>query len=499
MMEPPPLEPGFGPGPQLPSNVECEAMVIGGMMIANAMIPAVMERVTAEDFYEPLYGRIFDTIAKLHARGVGDGGINAVTLRPIFEHDKDMQDLGGPAYLAELSGNSAVLVGLLEFASQVSDLAARRRMIEAAQNAIDALMAPSADEETLEHQAAQLADQLSQASSRQGSVKPRTAEAMIRMARERAARDDAETFGATCKTISDFNKLFGPVEPGTLIYLAGRPGMGKTVVGISSGWGYASAGHPTEYFHWEMTPEQLAMRVASDIGFSMGLKINHSDLRAGRMQSRDLRALDEIGDKVAALPFRTFSMAGRSIAQLEARIAQSCSYWERKGRKLEMVFVDYMQLIDAYDDRGRRIENAVEKVNAVSRRLRRICDKYNVGMIALSQLSRAVESRPDKRPMMADLRDSGQLEQDADGVLLLYREEYYLKRSAPKKGEKGHNGKDLYEDWLIEFEACRGKIDLILGKWRHGEDRTRTAKFYGEHYAVRGGDHYPEDQMDDLL
>lgn len=474
------------------ANEEAEAALLGALMIDNRLIPAAAEKLTPGDFYATLHERMFGAILRLHA--AGKEHINPITLKPIFENDPEIRLVGGVGYLATLTGSAAALVGALSFADQIAELAARRRLAESLEQTIERLQDGSVELD-LEELAGQVQQSVGEALERQEPVKPASAADMVDIVIDRAARvqDEGARVGATCRSITDLNKLFGVFEPGTLIIGAGRPGMGKTVLGLSAAWGFAANGHPTEYFHAEMTREQLAMRLTADVSHGMGSPVPHKSIRLGDLSIIQRRDLEQVREKVRQLPFRTTPIPDASVAQLDAKIARSCQRWERQGRKLEVVVVDYLQLLQAHDARGRLIDRDTERVNAVSSALRRITSKYGIVMIALSQLSRAVEARADRRPQMSDLRDSGRLEQDADGVLLLYREEVYLEKDEPKQGTKEH------EAWEIDLAAARGRVDLILGKWRHGMGRTRQAKFFGDFYAIRGGDFYPEDQQDLLL
>lgn len=482
---------GQDSAPKPIANIEAEAALLGALMIDNRLIPDISERVAADDFLEDVHARVFRTIVRMHARGVEK--IDPITLKPIFDNDPVMAELGGPAYLAQLTGNSAALIGARDFADQIAELAGRRRMLESVEIATEKLR--SDFDASLDDVAGELEQAFANATERATVVKPATAADMVDIVIDRSERlkGGEAAIGATCRSISDLNKLFDVFEPGTMLLVAARPGMGKTALGLSAAWGFAVNGHPTEYYHAEMTREQLAMRLTSDISHGMGMPVKHRDIRSGKLTPTDLRILQDVKAKVSSLPLRTFPVHGATIQRLDAMIGKSRLRWERMGRKLEVVFVDYLQLLEAIDSRGRPIEKDTEKVNAISAGLRRIADRHKVCLIALSQLSREVEKRQDKRPQVSDLRDSGRLEQDADGVLLLFREEYYLTQSEPKVGDKAR------EAWEIDLEAARGKVDLILGKWRHGQGRTRQAKFYGENYAIRGGDFYPEDQQDLLL
>lgn len=483
--------------PKPVANPEAEAALLGAMMIDNRLIGQLQEVVTAEDFYEVHHARIFRAMCKFDGAGRVS---NPITLKPLFENDSQLAQVGGPGYLAQLTGSGAALIGARDFAAQIRELAGKRKFIAAMDEAKGKVHA--GEDAALEDLVALVTDQTADALNRDAAKKPRDASHLIELVKEREARivnEDAPV-GSSCRTISDLNKIVGPLEPGMLIYLAGRPGMGKTTVGVSWAWGLAANSHAVDYYHLEMTELQFGMRLASDVAHGMALDLPHAAIRAGRISQAHMDALDRVHQVVDSLPLRTTHVPDEFIDVITAKVRRSKAYWAKRGRKLEGIFVDYLQLAKARDSYGRELEDDRQRVTAISKALRRVADNEEIWVVGLSQLSRTLEQRADKRPIMSDLRDSGTLEQDADVVLLLYREEYYLKQTEPKKGTiDPKTQKDLHEAWEVEMLAARGKLDIIAGKNRHGEGKTRTVNFYGSHYAVRGGDHYEDDQQDLLL
>lgn len=483
--------------PQPRANIEAEAALLGAMMIDNRLIGQLQEVVTEADFFEQVHGRIFRAMCKFDGAGKES---NPITLRPLFMNDGAMAQLGGPAYLAQLTGSGAALIGARDFAAQIRDLAGQRQFI-AAMDEAKARM-DSGDDVALEDLVALVTDQTETALNRAATKKSKDASSLIDLVIERDDKieEDAGPVGATCRTIADLNKIVGPLEAGMYILLAGRPGMGKTTVGVSWAWGLAANGHAVDYYHAEMTDLQFGMRLASDVGHGMGLELPHSAIRNGRLSGDQRAYLDRVRAVVDNLPLRTTHVPDEFIDVITAKVRRSKAYWARRGRQLSGIFFDYLQLAKARDQYGREIEDDRQRVTVISKALRRVADNEGIWIVALSQLSRQLEQRADKRPVMSDLRDSGTLEQDADIVLLLYREEYYLKQSEPKKGTiDPKTQKDLHEAWEVELSAVRGKLDIIAGKNRHGEGKTRTVNFYGSHYAVRGGDHFEDDRQDLLI
>jgi replicative DNA helicase len=464
-------------------NVEGEASLLGACLIANEIIESVAQIVTADDFHEPLHARIYAQIVRSHDRG---RPVTPVTLAPIFKRDPAMNELGGIGYLARLTGDGQGLLAPREIAEQIAELARMRAVRAGWESMRDGYLLG----DTLEAASSHLDEALSGLHNMTLHAPVLSASQLIGKVRERSERmlSDAmgEHRGVQCKTIGDLNTLLGPVEDGTYIILAGRPSMGKTTIASSAAWGYAANGHPTLYLAAEGTDETLAMRLLSDMSLDSELAIPHDKIRRDQLKPETRAHIDRLQEQAEALPI-DYQCVGRcDIRRLRGHVARVADKWKDQGRRLRVVVVDYLQLLDATEN-GRPITDDRRRVNAVSDGLLAIAKDFGLCMIALSQLSRAVESRPDKRPQVSDLRESGRLEEDADVVLLAYRSEYYLERSKPTQDMR--NYQQLLEEWEAEYGRARDRVDLILGKNRHGDVRTRTAKFFGKFYACRGGDY----------
>jgi replicative DNA helicase len=489
----PPAEPVPTPAWEI-SNVEAEAALLGGLLIANDMISAVSEKVSQEDFFEPLHGRIYRAIVKLHDKA---RSANPISLRPIFQNDPDMAQLGGTAYLAQLTGSGAAIIGLVDFAEQVAELSTRRVVASAARDALESLGDLSEDSavDDVEDIVNTIQDRAHQVLSRTSAIKPRSSSSAIRRIRARTMEieESGKEVGTLCRSVSDMDKIIGPAEGGTYNVIGGRPGMGKTVLACSMAWGYAANGLPVDYYHAEMTADQMDLRHASDLSHAMRLPIAHAKLRKGDLTSQELRWLDDIEAMAETLPLNFYATKSCNIRKLESMVARSAMRWKQKGRKLGAVFVDYLQKYVVTDHRGRVLPE-IEAVPIISKAMVAIGERHDVAVFALSQLSRAVEDRKDKRPQMNDLRQSGNIEQDADSVTMIYRGEVYWAKEKPKKDPLSKE----FQDWELEMNALRGTVELIGEKNRHGPPRTRTAKFYGAHQAIRSGD-YDETSGDEPI
>lgn len=456
----------------LPHNIEAEAALLGALLIDNRLLDRVRSIIDDAMFYEPLHAKIYRVIVKFV-----DGGklASPVTLKPVFEIDRAMKEVGGPAYLAQLTGSGAAVIGALSFAEQIRDLAHLRSLKAAVDDGILGLT-EDGDMETL---LANIEIATAQASNSMRSIDMLSTEDMIDLTLNRVDRAlDSGIPGASCRLIPDNDTLLGKLEPKQMTITAGRPGMGKSTWAISSAIGYALNGHPGLYALCESSAEMFSLKMTADLLHAAGRNVPFKTLKEGILSNEDRRDLQRARDVAKMLPIDWVHIGREDIKKLEAVVARAAMQRKRQGKRLEFVVVDYLQLLTANgrhrvgDDRGR--------VNAVSEGLLTIAQKYDTHVIALSQLSRQVEAREDKRPRLSDLRESGRLEEDADNVLMLFREEYYLDKAKPQQ-----EGKEM-EAWLVDMGHARGKVELMAVKTRFGHNSSRKAQFLGEYSAVRG-------------
>lgn len=476
------------PPPDPLVSIEAEAALLGACLLDNRIIGNVGHIVSQKDFYEPLHGRIWRVLSKFYE--VGKLAAPA-TLRPAFEADPAMQQVGGVAYLAQLTGSGAALIGASDFAKQIRDLARLREVKESVGKGLEAI----GTDGTLEDFLVEVEKAVAHASTTIRNIELLDTADMVDLATKRAETSiESGIPGASCKLIPDLDTLLGKLEPGQMTILAGRPGMGKSTTALSGALGYAMDGNPVLYALAESSNEMFSLKMTADLLHAAGNPVPFKDLRQGLLDKGQMRALAKAKEVAKRLPIK-FAHIGRSdVKRLEAIAAREAARLMRDGRKLAVVVVDYLQLLDAAgryksgDERGR--------VNAVSEALLMIAQRLQCHVIALSQLSRAVEARDDKRPRLSDLRESGRLEEDADNVLMVYREEYYLEKAKPTAE------KDL-EAWETDMGFARGKVELIAAKTRFGSNATRKANFLGDYSAVRGSNYhgvgYVADEMPDLF
>lgn len=446
-------------------NIDAEVEVLGGMMRENASIDRVADILQPEDFSEPLHSRIFSAILDQATKGKG---ANPVTIKGFFENDETMAKVGGPSYLAKLFTN-AIGLNVADNAKMLADLAQRRRMA-------DGLNMAALDCADLTVTTQQIVAEADAAISLRGSDaihQPTGAECFDELFMTYADQNRGVTSGC----IASLDELLGPMKPKQLVIGAGRPGMGKTALALSYALGAASQGHGVLYVSLEMSSPELAARMASDMCFDGPVDaVPYPAIRDGDLNARQKQAVCAARDHMATLPFSVIDAGNLTVGRLNMLIRRHARRMAAAGHKLELVVVDYLQLLSP-DTRGR---SNYEAVSEVSRALKAMAKDNAVAIFALAQLSRSVEQRPDKRPQLSDLRDSGQIEQDADAVLFLLRMEYYLRKEEPDATDPKRF------DWEQSLEQVQGQIEFIVAKRRNGVEGRAVGQFHGFYQAVRG-------------
>lgn len=465
-------EPGSTMSFRAVHNLEAEAALLGAMMADNRIIDAVADRTRDTDFYVPAHARIFAALVLANCQG---RAANPVTIKPAFDQDEGLKELGGISYLAKLSGNYLGASNWRDLASQIAELATLRRMqvglITAAEACSEAAAHPAgfaeAIKEIVEH-----ADAAIETNATDPIVQVSAAEALDGWLRSL----DNPVNGVECRAIPELDRVLGPIRPKNLVILAARPGMGKTAVANSYAIGAAKAGHGVLFISLEMSADEIAGRMAADWCFTHGdnsvpyTAISHRNLN----EYQRSRVTAACGAMVQ-LPLQIVDTGQLTLGRLNSLVKRQARRFAAKGVKLELVIVDYLQLMRA----GPRNLSKYEDVSEVSNGLKRIAKEHEVGVMALCQLSREVEKRPDKRPILADLRDSGSIEQDADSVMFLLRPEYYLEQAKPSEASP------KFHEWQQGMEDVAGKIEFIAAKRRNGRTGMGTGTFYGSYQAVR--------------
>jgi replicative DNA helicase len=473
---------GDAPGPELPNNVEAEAALLGGLMIDNRLVDQVADYLTSDHFFEPLHGRIYDAIVREHNL---QRTANPITLRPYFIDDEAAKEVGGPKYLAQLTGSGAAVIGAVDFAKQVLEMAQLRQMIGVARE-IEKRAADTSERTSF-------AELATFAESEIALVAHDTADGLVELsAGEAAARairaGENPALGGILSGISPIDEAIGPIRRKDLIIVAARPGMGKSVV--ATGYAVAAARRsmamfeageiPRPYgillFSLEMTAEQLGARMLSDMTLEAGaLAVPYEFIESGKLHMKQSRRVMEAQEELARLPLQIIDIGQATTGRMNALIRRWKRRFAARGIDLELCIVDYLQKLKANE----KTRDLYERITAVAQDVKTSAKVNDVGMMALAQLSRAVETRPDKRPQLSDLRDSGQIEQEADTVLFLFRSEYYLAATEPPLGDDGR------EKWEAALEACRHRMEFICAKRRQGQTGKRFGNFHGAFAAVR--------------
>ncbi|OYU86795.1 MAG: replicative DNA helicase [Bradyrhizobiaceae bacterium PARB1] len=458
-----------------PHNIEAEQGVLGAMLVNNDAFYRVSDFLKSEHFYEPLHQTIFDTAASI----IRVGKIaTPVTLKTFLPADADLGGMTVAQYLARLAAEATTIINAQDYGRTIYDLAIRRQLIGVGEDMVNVAydapvdFAPRAQIEDAERRLYELAE-----AGRYDGGFQRFSQAMttaLDMAANAYQRDGKLSGVST--GLRDLDARMGGLQRSDLIVLAGRPAMGKTSLATNIAYNIAAAyqaelqadgtnktinGGVVGFFSCEMSAEQLATRILAE-----QTEISSSAIRRGNITQSEFDKIRDYTITLQNLPLYVDETGGLSISQLTARARRL-----KRQKGLDVIMVDYIQLLQGS---GKRSDNRVQEVTEITTNLKALAKELNVPIIALSQLSRQVENRDDKRPQLADLRESGSIEQDADVVMFVYREEYYLQAKEPKLGTPEH------EKWAMEMEAVHGKAEVIVAKQRHGPTGTVPLQFEGQ-------------------
>jgi replicative DNA helicase len=456
-----------------PHNIEAEQALLGAILVNNEAFYRVSDFLLPHHFFEPVHQKIYEVAGSLIRAGKV---ATPVTLKTFLPADLDIAGLTMSQYLARLAAEATTIINAEDYGRTIYDLATRRSLIiigeEMVNVAYDAPVdfSPQEQIEAAERRLYELAE-----TGRYDSGFQRFATALttaVDMA-ARAYQRDGRLSGLATGLI-DLDRMMGGLQPSDLIILAGRPGMGKTALATNIAYNVARHwrgevrpdgrtvtvdGGIVGFFSLEMSAEQLATRIISE-----QTGIPSYRIRRGEIEPSDFDRIVECARELEAMPLYIDETGGLSIAQLAARARRL-----KRQRGLDLLVIDYIQLLQGSTRRA--LESRVQEVTEISTSLKALAKELNVPVLALSQLSRQVESREDKRPQLSDLRESGSIEQDADVVLFVFREEYYLKNREPRVGTEEHF------KWQAEMEAVHGKAEVIIGKQRHGPTGTVQLQF----------------------
>ncbi|MGC8527798.1 replicative DNA helicase [Acidiphilium multivorum] len=454
-----------------PANLEAEQALLGALLANNKAYERVSEFLAPEHFADAVHGRIYEAIARrIEAGQVAD----PVTLRATFEHSGLLDDVGGAAYLGQLLTAMVGIINAGDYGRIIYDAWIRRQLIELGELTVNRGFGSDPElDGTAQIEAAEQAlfDLATKGGSEGAAMTFETALAMAIDTAAKAFERDGKVSGLTTG-LTDLDARTGGLHPSDLLILAGRPGMGKTALATKIAFGAAQAllnearaENPNAeakqcvaVFSLEMSAEQLATRLLAEEA-----RVSSDRIRRGEIGQKDFDNFVAVSRRIARLPLIIDDTPAITLSALRTRCRRL-----RRTRGLALIVVDYLQLMRPAA--GTRPDNRVLEISQITQGLKAIAKELSVPVIALSQLSRAVESREDKRPQLSDLRESGTIEQDADAVMFVYRDEYYLQARMPK--QMAYDSEDKFQDalakWQQDMEHVHNRAELILAKQRHG-------------------------------
>ncbi len=485
------LAPAPDSGSRRPCNIEAEQALLGAILSNNDIFAPVSETVEAEHFFDPVHHSIFELLSDRINR---NSYASPVTLKAFAENIPGLSEVGGIDYLFKLADSAISIHASKDYAQEIYDLARRRRLIDLGMEladkarAVDAKTAVSDLIDESEQQLYQLSESGRLSSGFQSFVK--STNSAVEMAKLAVSRHSG--LAGLPTGFVDLDRRLGGLHPSDLIIVAGRPSMGKTALATNIGFNVAksynkygltgdarsSDGGHVGMFSLEMSAAQLAARILSE-----NSRITTSQLRRGQLHKDDFYRYAETARQLQTLPLFIDDTPALSIAQLATRARRL-----KEMHDLHLLVVDYLQLVRPTAERN----SVVHEVSEISRGLKAIAKDLDIPVIAVSQLSRQVEQREDKRPQLADLRDSGSIEQDADVVMFVFRQAYYDERKKPDESDKA-----AMTEWRAKMEETSRKAEIIISKQRHGPIGTVELSFDSQFtlFGNRAQDGYEDPGM----
>jgi replicative DNA helicase len=460
-----------------PRNLEAEQALLGAILVNNRAYERVSEFLRPEHFADPIHGKIFEACGRLIERGqIADG----TTLKHVFDTDPDFAQIGGADYVARLARAAVTVINAGDYGRIVYDLHLRRRLIDLGEDVINEAYDTRLEATAIDQiqEAEQKLYDLATAGDFEGGFRPfnEALASAIDMAQSAFQRE-----GRLAGVSTGFKKLdllLGGMHSSDLIVLAGRPSMGKTALATNIAFHAAknfreivdearnrhvADGAVVGFFSLEMSAEQLATRILAEEA-----QVPSEKIRKGELTHEDFERVVRASQDLQKAPFFIDDTPALTISALRTRARRL-----KRQHNLGLIVIDYLQLVDGGS--GRREQNRVMEISDITRGLKTLAKELNVPVLALSQLSRAVEQRDDKRPQLSDLRESGSIEQDADVVMFIFREEYYLERTQPREGTPEH------DEWVAKMEVVHNLAEVIVAKQRHGPTNRVALSFEGKY------------------
>lgn len=463
----------------LPYNIVAEQMLLGYILTNNESIHRVNDFLLSEHFYEPVHQRIYETIMVFMDKGII---ANHITLKNYFDKDEALKDKGGASYLADLAALAVTIINVTDYGKAIYELAIRRNLIDIGEEIVNEAF--DKEIEITAHQQIEAAEQklydlaVNDNETNKGFLQLKNPLTDAVNKAQMAFQNKGKVSGISTDFI-DMDEILGGFQNSDLLILAGRPSMGKTALAVNlalncckvlvRNFEQQKKANNEEnadkkpgavgFFSLEMSSEQLATRM-----ISMSSGLGSVKLRTGHIEEDEFVGVIQAAKELQNLPFFIDDTPSLTISALRTRARRL-----KRKNNLAVLFIDYLQLVRSGSNS--RDQNRVQEISEITQGLKAIAKELNIPVIALSQLSRAVEQREDKRPLLSDLRESGSIEQDADLVMFIYREEYYLMRREPRQGT------DEYSNWQSEMEKTRHLSEIIIAKHRNGPVGTVKLQF----------------------
>ena len=446
--------------------LEAEMAVLAGLIYDNSTYEHLADVLKEEHFFDPVHREMFKTVVSLIERG---HLANQVTVTPYFINTDAVKTRGGEVYLKSIYSSILSISYIREYAKQIREMYIRRELFK-----VGSELQVKANEMNTESNAENIIDNaenklFSLCQAGEGSKKARdfgfVAGEVLRQAKEILA-SDYKTAGIPTG-FTDLDRHMGGLYPSDLIILAGRPSMGKTALATNIAFFVArSVNKGVLFFSLEMSDEQLALRI---LGQEAGIPSDR--IRRGMISQGDINTINNVAKSLAGLPLYIDDTPALTIAGIRTRARRVVSQQQKKGEPIGLIVIDYLQLLST----GSYSENRVQELSFITRSLKAMAKELNLPVISLSQLSRAVEQREDRRPQLSDLRESGSIEQDADAVWFIYREEYYEARKKPP------DDSPKVGQWQKRMEQIHDMAELIIAKQRHGPIATVPLAYKAEY------------------
>ncbi len=436
---------------ELPNNIEAEQSVIGSILLSNEIFDEINTIISSKNFYDPMHQKIFSAIENLIFKGML---ANPITLKNYFENEKD--EINVPEYLVKITKFSSSARQAIEYSKIIYDMFVRRELIKISETTIDVAKLNDLNisgQSIIENSEKLLFDLAEKGSFNSSIIKFDDAVKLTIEMASNAYKNEEGIVGVPTG-LRDLDDRLGGLHQSDLVIIAGRPSMGKTALATNIAFNAATKIQENKkrstvaFFSLEMSSEQLSTRILAEQA-----RIKSNDIRRGKISDEQFDKFIETSKNISELPLFIDETPAISIAALSNRARRI-----KRIYGLDLIVIDYIQLMRAVNTKDGR----VQEISEITQGLKALAKELSVPVLALSQLSRAVEQRDDKKPQLSDLRESGSIEQDADVVMFVYREAYYLERKEPRPASVEH------AEWQAKMNEVSNLAEIIIGKQRHG-------------------------------